>query len=370
VRRDHVLIGALAFESFALSTLRCRLGSTYGPFLSERPIVFLLEFHGTAIAPDQYKPIREFPPVTRPIPLGEQTPRRGQVLTPTATLGLTLTATIGVIDRVANHASRHRSNSQMPSPTSLAQYDILPLSISHLPDRGEALFVNPSNFPRGQSNLGVAAISRHQRRMRTCRTNHLSTAPREKLDIVNRQSNGDVRQRKCIPGGGRGRRTTHHRITHPQSVRTENIGPLGIHILDQRKTSRSIRIVFDRNHLRHNTNLAAAEINRTNLSFVTTTPRTDGDAAMIVSPASPLLRKDEGLLGTRLRNVRKIFHRDITGRRRERPKCFHELVSVCAGRLSSRIRPSLPLAWGSRLSAGLDPIPLHEEAKRSEEITH
>lgn len=247
----------------------------------------------------------------------------------------------------------------MTSPTSLAQHDILPLSISHLPDRGEALFMNPSNFTRGQSDLGIAAVPRHQRCMRPGRTNHLSSTPWEKLNIVNRYTDGNVGQRKCISRGGSGRRTTHHRITHHQTVRTENVGTLGIRVLDQRKASRSIRIVLDRNHLRHNANLTAAEINRADLSFVTTTPRTDSNPTVIVSPTSPLLRKDEGLLGTGLRYVRKIFYRDITGRRRERPKCFHELVSVCAGRLSSRILPSLPLAWGLRLSAGLHPNLLH-----------
>jgi hypothetical protein len=35
------------------------------------------------------------------------------------------------------------------------------------------------------------------------------------------------------------------------------------------------------------------------------------------------------------------------------------LFSVDAGRLSSRIQPSLPLAWGSRLSVGHDPFSLH-----------
>ncbi len=285
------------------------------------------------------------------------------MLATATTLGFALSATIRMVNGVANHSSGHRADPKVTSPTRFAKDNILPLGVAHLTNGREALFMNLADLPGGKPNLSVPAIARHQRRMRTCRTHHLSPSTREQLDVMNRKANRNVCQREGIPRC-RGRcRTTHYGIPNLQTIRTKDVRPLGVGVLNQSEPRSSIRIVLNSNHFRHHPNLPSTEIYAPDLAFVTTTPSPNRDSAVVVPPASPFLRKDEGLLGTRLRYVRKIFHRDIPGRRRERPKCFHELFSFYAGRLSSRVQPSLPFAWGLRLSVGHDPNSLRSEDK-------
>src|SRR5882672_2412191 len=73
-RRDQVLIGVLDLASFAFWILSSRWKSTNGPFLIERPIDQLLEFHWAAVAAHQDKAIRILLPMAGLAALGHLAP--------------------------------------------------------------------------------------------------------------------------------------------------------------------------------------------------------------------------------------------------------------------------------------------------------
>src|SRR6185436_2289663 len=80
-RRDQVLIGTFEPLALALSILSIKCWSTNGPFLIERPITSKsLLLHGTAIAPHHNKTVGIFASVPRLVALGQQAPRRSQLL--------------------------------------------------------------------------------------------------------------------------------------------------------------------------------------------------------------------------------------------------------------------------------------------------
>src|ERR1035438_3212675 len=73
----------------------------------------LLVLHWPAIAPDQDEPIRMLLLLARPVALRQQTPRRGELLPSAAGLRLALSATVGMINRVARYTAVDRPDTEV-----------------------------------------------------------------------------------------------------------------------------------------------------------------------------------------------------------------------------------------------------------------
>ena len=70
------------------------------------------------------------------------------------------------------------------------------LGIADLADGCVAILVDLADLARGQSDLRVTFIARHQRRRAARRTNHLSAPTRRQLDVMDGQPDGDGLERK------------------------------------------------------------------------------------------------------------------------------------------------------------------------------
>src|SRR5437867_13371176 len=90
--------------------------NTPPPQYSKTPILqcsvgcSLLLFHQPAVASDDDKPARMFASVPGPITLGQQAPRRSELLPAPAAFGLARAATVGMVNRIARDAPVDQPN--------------------------------------------------------------------------------------------------------------------------------------------------------------------------------------------------------------------------------------------------------------------
>src|SRR4029077_12192159 len=105
----------------------------------------LLLLHRTAIAPHHDKAVGKFPAMPGPVPFGEQSPWRGQLLPAAAALGLASTTAIGMIHRIARYASVDRSDAPVPRPPSFAQNDVFVFEIPNLANGRIAVLMDSAN---------------------------------------------------------------------------------------------------------------------------------------------------------------------------------------------------------------------------------
>src|SRR5665213_392365 len=107
----------------------------------------LFAFHWTAITAHQYKSVREFALVARSVSLGQQAPRRCQLLPASAGFGFARAAAIRMVNGIPRNAAVDRANATMTRTPRLAEYNIFMLQISNLADGGVTHLLDATNFP-------------------------------------------------------------------------------------------------------------------------------------------------------------------------------------------------------------------------------
>src|SRR5262249_33156746 len=146
-----------------------------------------------------------------------------------------------------------------------AEDHIFVLGVTNLTDRRETVLIHTANFAGRQTQLRIAFVARHQRRTTTSGTDHLTATARSHFDVVNRQTDGNILERKCISDLGFCSRTALQGRTNRETNRSQNITAFAILVFKESKTRAPNRIVLDRDNLRLNTVLVALEIDQTNL---------------------------------------------------------------------------------------------------------
>src|SRR6266550_4015068 len=174
-RRDHVLIGFFAPALFILSIFSRRCDSTKGPFFNDlainckwfviRGLRFVI--HGVTIlasrfllrpSPFQNKTIARLVFATGLKSFGQLSPWTDRMMPASAAFRFSLAASHGMVDRVHRHATHMRAASLPTSPPRFTTRYIHVIDISHLADRGEAVFVNATDFSRGHLHQRVTAF--------------------------------------------------------------------------------------------------------------------------------------------------------------------------------------------------------------------
>ena len=138
----------------------------------------------------------------------------------------------GMVHRVFRYPATQRPDATMAIAPRFPEHDIFVLGISDLPDRRQTIFVNPTDFSRGQSNLSVAFVSGHQRGSPTRTANHLRSPSRNQFQIVQRQANWNEFERQGISQLGWRARPALQPGPHFQPVRSDNILFFSIRILE------------------------------------------------------------------------------------------------------------------------------------------
>src|SRR4051794_5616257 len=117
------------------------------------------------------------------IALGQQSPRRGQLLPATAGFGLACATTVRMVDGVTSNTAVDGANAAMTRAAGFAEDYVFVLGIADLADGGIAIFVDTPNFARRKANLGIAFVARHQRCSATSSSDHLAAAARRQFDV-------------------------------------------------------------------------------------------------------------------------------------------------------------------------------------------
>src|SRR5439155_8556434 len=134
------------------------------------------------------------------------------------------------------------------------------IHVSNLANRGEAVFVNPSNFPGRHFHQGVTGLDVGQGRLLTSAARNLSAAARSQFNIVNVRAEGNGAKRQRISQLRRGIVPSSNHRSGSKSVRRENVTQFAIGIFDASYAGRAVRVVLNPDNLPCDTALAPLKI--------------------------------------------------------------------------------------------------------------
>ena len=190
------------------------------------------------------------------------------------------------------------------------------LRVAHLADRCIAFLVDPANFARGQPDLRITFVARHQRRRAARRTHHLPAVTRRQFDVVNRQTDWNRLERQRIANLRRSRRPARNGSADLDARRRDDVTLFAVLVLQQRQPRRTHRIIFDRRHRRLHTVLVALEIHEADFLLVPAANAARGHATVRIAATGLLPRDDQRLLRRRLRNIAEVRDGNISRGRR------------------------------------------------------
>src|SRR5437588_6239584 len=254
------------------------------------------------------------------VTLCDHSPRRHGV---TATRSFACATTHRMIDGVFRNCTAERTNATVPPASGFAENYILVLRVPDLANGRIAVFVDSADFARRQADLGIAFIARHESRRAPCGTNHLRATAGENLDIVNRQTDGNIPERKTVAGFGRGSRSADDFCANGQAIGSNDVALFAIFIFQQCQTRGPARIVFDRCHFGFHAMFVALEVDEPNLLLVAAANAATGDATVAVAPAGFLANLNEVLFRLCFGNLVIRRDGDVARRWRERSKTFY-----------------------------------------------
>src|SRR5690606_22263238 len=158
-----------------------------------------------------------------------------------------------------------------------------------------------------------------QRRPYARRTTKLATLARLQFDVVNRHAQRNILQRERVANRRRSVRTAHHLGPRLQSLRSQDVPLLAIHVVQQGDPRTAVWIVLNRVHLGRHPVLLPPEVDQAVLPLVTATTMPGRNLPLVVPP--PLLPKRHQQALFRLRSgsqLRKIADRRTTAAGRSR----------------------------------------------------
>src|SRR5271166_5960975 len=246
--RAHVLIGSRLPDESALYTFSSNRSTTYGGFLSERPIVFLKSIvasyewrvktktltgfcdsyltsylgrcypflfwplstrHSPLLRATRHYSLNLELPVPHADPpaddglvrrlattaglasLGQHARRRAG----SVSLGAALTAAHRVIDGVHGGSPHMRPTAQPPLPPRLAQADVHVIGVADHADGRPAGGRDPADLAGGEGELGPVSLAGGQGRAHAGRPAELASTAGLHFDVVDRKPGGDLGQR-------------------------------------------------------------------------------------------------------------------------------------------------------------------------------
>ena len=263
---------------------------------------------------------REFRTATGGETLGELAPRGDELLTATATLGLALAATVGVVDRVHGDAADMRALAQPAAAAGLAERLLIVVTVAHRADGGAAGRMHEAEFARGHLELGLAILDRDQFKRRTRRAGNLGAATRDEFHRVHERGRRDELEREVVPHEkvvGRGLVGGDDHGADLEAFRGQDVALLTGRVGDQGEIRRAIRIILDGLHFRRQVEQVALEINDAVELLVPTAAVARGHAAIDVAATGLVLRLGEGAFRALLRQRGLLVQRREPAGRRE-----------------------------------------------------
>ena len=192
-----------------------------------------------------------------------------------------------MVARRHRRATHRRAEPQPALPAGLAQLYIAVVHVAHLTYGGHTFLAHQPHLAAGEPQRRIVPFLGQHLRRRTGRAHHLAPSSRGQLDIMHQRAERNTCQWKRVPHANLRPLTTHHRITHLQPQRRDDVPFLAVVIDQQRDAGRAVGIILNTAHPRRNVHLVALEINQPVSSLVSTTSMAHRDTSLHVT-ASPL----------------------------------------------------------------------------------
>src|SRR5437870_381804 len=165
-----------------------------------------------------------------------------------------------MIDGVHHHSAHVRTTPLPPRASRFAARYIHVIDVSHLANRGEAVFMNPSNFTGRHFHQRVTALDVGQRRLLPSTACNLSAAAWSQFNIVNVSAKGNGTKRQRISQIRRSVISGDDSRTDSKSVRRENVTQFAIRIFDESNAGGAVRVVLDPDYFSWDIALASFKI--------------------------------------------------------------------------------------------------------------
>src|SRR6266542_938609 len=226
-----------------------------------------------------------------------------------ATRALALAAAERVVDRVHGHAARVRTLAAVAVAPRLAPVDQVVPGVADLADGGPAGHLDLADLTRGHPQRGATAFLGEQLDRDPGGAPQLGTAARAQLHGVHRGADRDAAQRQGVAGLDVRALAGLHQVPDVQAVRCQDVALLAVEVVEQGDAGGPVRGVLDRRDLGGHPVLVAAEVDYAValLGATATVPR--GGAAVHVPPAGLRGRRQQRLLGSRLRHLGEVVPR-------------------------------------------------------------
>src|SRR6187431_2791173 len=228
----------------------------------------------------------------------------------TSTGRLALTTTMRVVDRVHGDTADGRADALPAVAAGLAPVDVRLLGVADLADRGAAARVHVADLARGETQLGVRAVLRHEANRHSGRAGQLRAAAGAELDRVDHGTGGDVAQRQVVAGLDVRAGSRLDDVTLRQLVRRDDVALLAVHVVEQRDACGAVGVVLDVSDLGvHAVLVIATEVDDAVLALVATADVAGGDATLVVATTGLGQRAEERLLRRRSGDLGEVGHR-------------------------------------------------------------
>ncbi len=223
--------------------------------------------------------------------------------------GAAFAAAVRVIHRVHRDAAHVRPDAEPARAAGLADGHVLVLGVADLPDRGEAAREHLARLARGQLQLRVLRLERHQLRAHARRAHQLPAGARLELDVVHERAGRDQPQRQRVARLDLGALAGLDHVAHVQAGRRQDVALVAVGVVEQSDPRGAVRVVLDRGDLRGDVALVAAEVDLAVALLVAAAAVVAGDLAAVVAAARARLALGEPLLGGGLRDLDEVLHR-------------------------------------------------------------
>src|SRR5450759_2003177 len=224
-----------------------------------------------------------------------------------STGGLTLTATMRVIDRVHGDSTPRWAFALPAHAAGLAPVDVALLGVAHLTDRCAAAQVDVADLTGRHTQLRVGTVLGHKLHLGAGRPCDLGAAAGAKLDRMDHRTHGDVAHRQAVARLDVGARAALDLVTLAELVRRQDIALLAIGIVQQGDTGGAVGVVLDVSDLcLHAVLVMATEVDQSIGALVSATDVTRRDAPGVVAATALGERTAQRLLRRRPRDLHEV----------------------------------------------------------------
>src|SRR5690606_37613082 len=170
--------------------------------------------------------------------------------------------------------------------------------------------VDVADLARGETQLGVRAVLRHEAHRGAGRARELRAAAGAELDRVHDGTGRDVAQRQVVARLDVSARARLDDVALLQLLRREDVALLAVEVVQQRDARGAVGVVLDVRDAGVDAVLVVAtEVDHAVLALVATTDVTGRDATLVVATAGLRQRTQQRLLGRRPRDLGEVGDR-------------------------------------------------------------